>query len=132
MHCGSHVPTIKHSPHILKTSQFLNYFLKIILVVSNEDLGKHQNEAETAGRQNQRKTELRDQIIESLSPAPNGSSLLFTKLNMREGFITSSKKDRTGTHADGFSVTEEDNNEHVDQDYFIHTRGKNETLNTHT
>lgn len=38
------------------------------------------------------RSELRDQILESLFPAPNGSSLLFTKLHMREGFITSSKK----------------------------------------
>lgn len=37
------------------------------------------------------KSELRDQILESLSPAPNGSSPLFTKLNMREGFITCSR-----------------------------------------
>lgn len=34
-------------------------------------------------------------------------------------------------HVDGFLVTEEDN-EHVKQEYFIHARGKNETLNTHT
>lgn len=43
------------------------------------------------------RSELRDQILESLSPAPNGPSLLFTKLNICEGFITSKKTEQART-----------------------------------